>query len=129
MPTLADYEVIHACAFRLSHDPGPQGALRHWKDFSFDVPQNLVLGTNKAQLIFQFEVQPTERTKLKIFVNNNVISKETYSESVTRMVQVIFPFTAAVPENCIKPDLPVRFELDGGDMWIKDVVLWYQVKT
>jgi len=127
MGTLADYQVIHAGPFKLQQEAAGDGIERRWKDFDIHLPDNLVLGADKAQLIFQFEVQPSKRTTLQIEMNRRVISKEPYNKSNTRMVQVIFPYKAAVPEVCIKPNYPIRFVLDGGDIWIKDVVLWYQL--
>lgn len=125
--TVADYTVLHAGGFLLSQDTDSDGINRRWKDFNLDLPRNLVLGEDKAQLILQFEVQPEMRSTLDITMNNNRISKAPYNKSNTRMCQDIFPFSTAVPERCIKPNYPFRFKIDGGRMWVKDVVLWYQL--
>jgi hypothetical protein len=125
--TVADYTVIYAGSFLLSQDIDSDGVNRRWKDFNFKLPSNLVLGEDKARLILQFEVEPSERSHMDIFMNNNVISDAGYNKSNTRMCQVIFPFSAAVPERCIKPNYPLRFKIDGGRMRVKNIVLWYQL--
>ena len=125
--TVADYTVIHAGGFLLSQEIDSDGVNRRWKDFDFKLPSNLVLGEDKAQLILQFEVQPRERSNMIVTLNKNVISKAGYNKSNTRMCQDIFPFSAVVPERCIKPTYPMRFEIDGGKMYVMDVVLWYQL--
>jgi hypothetical protein len=125
--TVADYTVIHKGRFLLAQEIGSDGVNRRWKDFNFKLPDNLVLGEDKAQLILQFEVQPKKRSHMDVTMNNNIISNAGYNKSNTRMCQEIFPFSAAVPERCIKPSYPMRFKIDGGEMWVKDVVLWYQL--
>ena len=125
--TVADYTVINAGAFLLSQETESDGVNRRWKDFNLKLPTNLVLGEDKAQLIIQFEIQPSERSTLKIFMNGNELSSERYNKSDTRMCQVIFPFSSAVPERCIKKEYPLRFKIDGGRLWLKDVVIWYQL--
>ena len=125
--TVADYTVVNNGAFLLSQDVDSDGTIRRTKDFNLKLPDNLVLGEDKAQLILQFEVQPEERSGLEIYMNNRRLSREPYNASNTRMVQVIFPFSRAVPERCIKPNYPLQFKIDGGRMYVKDVVLWYQL--
>ncbi len=125
--TVADYVVIHAGRFLLSQEIESDGINRRWKDFNFKLPENLVLGEDKAQFILQFEVQPSERSHLDVTLNNNIISDDGYNKSNTRMCQNIFPFSQFVRDRCVKPNYPLRFKIDGGRMTVNDVVLWYQV--
>ena len=46
------------------------------------------------------------------------------NKSNTRMCQDIFPFSDSVPERSITEGYPMRFVIDGGRMYVMDVVLW-----
>jgi hypothetical protein len=125
--TLADYTVIHAGAFLLSRRVDSDGVNRRHKDFNLKLPDNRVLGEDKAQLIIQYEIRPEVVSRMETFMNDRRLARETYQQSHTRMGQIIFPFSAAVPERCIKPSYPLRFAAEDGRFWLKDVVIWYQL--
>jgi len=125
MRTLADYQVIHRGSFLLSLTNQSED-VRYWKEFTINLPSNLVFGEHKSQLVLQYEIQPDEESRLEFYMNNRLVSKATYSKSHTRMAQIVFPYSAAVPERCHKPSYPIKFALDVGQLKLKDIVLWYQ---
>lgn len=88
---------------------------------------NLVFVEDKVQLILQFEIQPNKRSQLRFYMKNRVVCDPTHAKSNTPMGQTVFPHSAAVPENCHKPTYPIKFELNGGEVNLPDVVLPYQL--
>ncbi len=124
--TVADFAVIHAGGFMLSSRTENDGVDRRWRDFDLALPESTGLAEDRARLIIQFEIQPSERSRLRILVNAREISSADYNKSDPRLCQVIFAVGAAMPERRTPPPYPLRFAIDSGRLWLRDAVIWYQ---
>lgn len=123
MATVADYQVLHSSGGVLDA-LGAQDAL----DLTWQIPTNIVEGTNRAKPLLVMMVQPLEDCRFNVRVNNRELASPSLDKSHTRVWQHPFSWSEAFPNNASFPNAnPVRIRVSSGRLRIDHVIMWFQV--